>query len=355
GPTVQLTKADPAEALGPAGGAAATIGLDELLAGGSPADPAAPPEAGGAAQPEAAGAAGADGPGGSSADAPTAAFGAAPSAFGGAAPTAFSAAASAAFDARTPPAPGSWSWPSGWPGASAGFDPRIPPPGQPLPPAGVQLRDRWEQERARRTAQARRGRITEIVAHSVLFLTWFTLGMLSFAAPIPVQAFLWCGLGILLAAMLIGALARRPRWRLTVPAVLMSLMLLAVGTYPVRIGDPTGRRDLAPRSVAEIKSSYPMLGGEQLLNFSGVNFAGRTVHVAVDQGAGHLRITVPANINVVIDARGRFGELCVFGDSYSGVENRHQDTYPAQTGIPVAGTLELDLRLIAGQMQIVRR
>ena len=224
----------------------------------------------------------------------------------------------------------------------------------PLPTASAQLRDWWAAETERRSARARRGRVTELVADGLMFAVWLTLAIVSASTPIPVQAFLWSAFGILLAATIIGAAIRRPRWRLLVGVAFLSVMLAAIGNYAVRIGDPTGQHDVHPTTVADIDRTYRMLAGDQKLDLSQVNFDGKTVNVTVRQGAGHLKITVPRDVTVHVDAHDRYGQLDIFDDGIGGLANNHEETYPAAAGSIDPGTLRLDITLLAGQVQIVR-
>jgi phage shock protein PspC (stress-responsive transcriptional regulator) len=229
-----------------------------------------------------------------------------------------------------------------------------PPATEPLPAASAQLRDWWEAEHGNRAVRGRRGWITELVAQTLMWGTWGVLALVSLGTPIPLQAFLWSGLGILLAATIVGAAIRRPRWRMLVGVGFLAAALLAIGTYTIRVGDPTGQRDASPSSVADIDGTYRMFAGEQLLDFSAVDFDGRTVSVKVRQGAGHVKITVPQDVAVVVDADARYGQLDIFGDGFGGVHNEHDETYPAVLDPTDAGTLRLDVSMLAGDLQIVR-
>lgn len=222
-----------------------------------------------------------------------------------------------------------------------------------LPTASDQLREWWGDTQTASKTRGRRGWITEAVAYSLLGSVWLILGLVSLGSPIPVQAFLWSGFGIILGCMLIGALLRRPRWRMTVGVVFMTGLIVLIGTYPVRIGDPSGQQTSAPVAVSGIQSTYRMLGGEQLLDLSGVDFDDRTVSVLINHGAGHVRVTVPENVDLVLDAKARYGEIVVLDRQAEGVHNHIEltDLGPDGRG---GGTLRLTIDLLAGQVEIVR-
>lgn len=249
-------------------------------------------------------------------------------------------------------------------GTPAGAAPGEPAPGDAalgesavgesaLPTASDQLRGWWGESRAAAKARGRRGWITEAAAYTLLGSVWLILGLVSLGSPIPVQAFLWTGFGIILACMLIGALLRRPRWRMIVGVAVITGLILIIGTYPVRIGDPTGQQTSAPATVSGIQSTYRMLGGELLLDLSGVDFEDRTVTVHINHGAGHVRVTLPADVDLVLDATARYGQIVVPDRQAEGVRNSIQLTDLGPDG-PGGGTLRLSIDVLAGQIEILR-
>jgi phage shock protein PspC (stress-responsive transcriptional regulator) len=222
-----------------------------------------------------------------------------------------------------------------------------------LPTARDQLRGWWGESRAAAKARGRRGWMTEAAAYTLLGSVWLILGLVSLGSPIPVQAFLWTGFGIILGCMLIGALLRRPRWRMIVGVAVITGLILIIGTYPVRIGDPTGQQTSAPTTVSGIQSTYRMLGGELLLDLSGVDFEDRTVTVHINHGAGHVRVTLPADVDLVLDATARYGQIVVPDRQAEGVRNGIQLTDLGPDG-PGGGTLRLSIDVLAGQIEILR-
>jgi phage shock protein PspC (stress-responsive transcriptional regulator) len=235
-----------------------------------------------------------------------------------------------------------------------------------IPTATAQLRDWWAHSHPRkdqianapaaaqpaRSSANGRGRLTEIAAYALLFVVWLVLALISLSSPLPVQAFLWTAFGIVLGVTLLGALVRRPRWRMLVGVGFITALILMVGNYPARIGDPTGQQISTPVRVADIHSSYRMLAGEQELDLHKVDFDGESASVTLTQGAGHILITVPADIDVVVESTSRFGELDIFGQRTDGAQNHRTDTSMSSTA--ANGTLTLDITLLAGQVEVVR-
>lgn len=222
-----------------------------------------------------------------------------------------------------------------------------------LPTASEQLRAWWGETQKSSASSGRRGWVTEAVAYALLGSVWLTLGLVSLGTPIPVQAFLWTGFGIIVGCMLIGALLRRPRWRMLVGVLFITGLIIVIGNYPMRIGDPTGHQLNRPAEVSQIKDTYRMLGGEQQLDLSNVEFSGRSIDVHVTQGAGHIEVTVPSDVDVVLDARVRYGEIKAFDGQTEGVHNHREETSLGEDG-DGGGTLRLTIDLLAGQVELQR-
>lgn len=222
-----------------------------------------------------------------------------------------------------------------------------------VPSASAQLREWWSETQVASKQRGRRGWVTEAVAYALLGTVWLVLALVSLGSPIPVQAFLWTGFGVIFGCTLIGALVRRPRWRMLVGVGFITALILLVGTYPVRIGDPTGQLETRPTSVSEIKGAYRMFGGEQILDLRSVDFSDRTAGTHITQGAGHVKVMVPGDVDIVLDAKARYGEVRAFGNSTGGLHNRLEETNLGDDGLG-GGTLRLTIDLLAGQIDIVR-
>jgi phage shock protein PspC (stress-responsive transcriptional regulator) len=248
---------------------------------------------------------------------------------------------------------------SAWPRTSATQPSSEPPTEQPLPTASEQLRQWWGEAQTAAKASddaktcRRRGWITEAVTYALLGSVWLILGLVTLGTPIPVQAFLWSGFGIIIGCALIGALLRRPRWRMLVGAVFLTLPILIIGNYPLRIGDPSGQQMHRPAAVGEVATSYRMLAGEQVLDLSDVDFDRRIARVHISHGAGKVLVTVPADVDVVLDAKVRLGEILAFDGRTEGLQNHREQTSLGKDGRG-GGTLRLTIEVLAGQAIIER-
>jgi hypothetical protein len=128
-------------------------------------------------------------------------------------------------------------------------------------------------------------------------------------------------------------------------ALLLAAVIAAFSWFDVALGSGTGDRTYSPAVAAAVKPSYHLGIGRLELDLPSVP-AGRTpLHVAARVDLGKLRIVVPANTPVSVDAHAKAGEIDVFRQTTSGRNAR------LTTG---NGGVRIDARVGAGQIEVVR-
>lgn len=129
--------------------------------------------------------------------------------------------------------------------------------------------------------------------------------------------------GVLIAvgvAILIEARRRLDGGLVTI-GVLLTLVLSISSIADIPIGGGVGDRDHRPTSIAEINSPYKLTVGEQIIDFSAVDFPEGETVIDAKLGVGDLTIIVPRDIGVTIDWRVGVGEADIFDQEQSGVGN----------------------------------
>ncbi|MCO5177189.1 MAG: cell wall-active antibiotics response protein [Thermomicrobiales bacterium] len=129
--------------------------------------------------------------------------------------------------------------------------------------------------------------------------------------------------GVLIAvgvAILIEARRRLDGGLVTI-GVLLTLILSITSIADIPIGGGVGDRDHRPTSMAEVNSPYKLSVGEQILDFSAVDFPEGETVIEAKQGVGDLTIIVPRDIGMKIDWRVGVGEADIFDQEQSGVGN----------------------------------
>ena len=130
----------------------------------------------------------------------------------------------------------------------------------------------------------------------------------------------------------ISAWCSRSRWRLVGVALVVSAwfgrsrglialgipLVLVVGGFGLvdvplagGIGDPTYH----PRSVAAVDGLYTLAIGNLSVDLRDVDFSGTRRHVHAQLGIGHLDVTVPEGVRVVVDGHAGAGNITAFGEA----------------------------------------
>jgi phage shock protein PspC (stress-responsive transcriptional regulator) len=156
-------------------------------------------------------------------------------------------------------------------------------------------------------------------------------------------------LGFVVAAVLLFVLMRA-RWLRVLVAVLLAVLLLVVGSVAA-FGDRLGSRTFHVTSASDLRSSYDFGAGTVDLDLSALRVTGdEATHVRL--GRGTVRVTVPADTDVVVHARAGLGSVRVAGHESSGIdaEQIQQLSAPGSR----AGRLLLDVTVGAGRAEISR-
>jgi hypothetical protein len=173
----------------------------------------------------------------------------------------------------------------------------------------------------------------------------------SHSIGISVQAIVAAALLTIGLALVIGTWIGRGRALIGVGIVLtLALIVTAALDVPLRGG--IGNRLDDPTSTSQLPTSYHLGLGREDLDLAALQLGGRRVHVASTLGLGHLYVEVPDNVTVVVHARAGAGQLLLFGADPSGTQLSRTAT--AQATGPSRGEIDLDLRVGAGEIEVVR-
>ena len=133
---------------------------------------------------------------------------------------------------------------------------------------------------------------------------------------------------------------------LSVIAVLVAAAAIAIATafawFDVSLGDGVGDHTYAPAGLVVVKPEYKLGIGNLKIDLSSVR-GPATVKASV--GIGELRIIVPDNVPVAVDATVKAGSISALG--------REDDGRNARV-VTVAGRLHVTARVGAGHIDVVR-
>jgi phage shock protein PspC (stress-responsive transcriptional regulator) len=183
------------------------------------------------------------------------------------------------------------------------------------------------------------------------------LGLLALAILVVVsQASTWPSAGtawfiavvglVVLAASGEGRARRLAIAALSVLAVLVVAAAVAIGSafawFDVSLDDGVGDRSYAPATVAGVHPAYKLGIGKLQVDLSSLR---RPVDVKTSVGIGELRVIVPLDVPVAIDAKVKAGSISALG--------REDDGRDARV-VAGSGGIHVSARVGAGHITVVR-
>jgi phage shock protein PspC (stress-responsive transcriptional regulator) len=147
---------------------------------------------------------------------------------------------------------------------------------------------------------------------------------------------------------------RRARRLIIVAVTLLTTMLVAAivavsvafAWFDVSLSNGVGDRVETPTQIASVKPSYKLGVGDLRIDLSRIGPISKETHVNADVGVGNLRIVVPQNVAVTVDARAKVGDVYVL--------QQHDDGRNASIRTAADGRLVIKARMGAGRIDVVR-
>ncbi|MFF7977940.1 PspC domain-containing protein [Streptomyces sp. NPDC007901] len=142
-------------------------------------------------------------------------------------------------------------------------------------------------------------------------------------------------------------------------ALVTAALLAGATAMPSDISTHWTRANWTPVTAAEVAPGYDLGTGVATLDLTHIRLAhGQTVSTSAEVGAGQLKIVVPAHVTVRMSIDVGVGDIQLPGDDQKDVDvepGRHKDvTLSPTSGTKNAGTLDLDLQVGAGQVEVTR-
>ncbi|MDI2028936.1 PspC domain-containing protein [Saccharopolyspora sp. TS4A08] len=234
----------------------------------------------------------------------------------------------AAAEPQTPPA---WD-----PLGAAPFAWDLPEPSEPEPPEPRSRRYRWFNP----------------VALLAAFLAAVVVAG-SGAGGAPAAA---AGLGVLGAAMVIGAFLHVGRWPIlfAVPLAMFALIASFADEYRFNGDLSVGDLRVAPIETTDVLSSYDRTAGTVELDLSDLRIStGQVVETTANVGAGKVLIRVPSTVDVTAHCDAEVGELTCLGRHANGQDLQRSVTDEGPDGLG-GGKLVLNAAVGTGNVEVVR-
>lgn len=175
-----------------------------------------------------------------------------------------------------------------------------------------------------------------------------------------------CALAVYGVGLAVSAFVGRVGFGTIFLVVVTAVMLTGASLIPKSIGTDWGDVVWTPVSASDVENSYRLDAGVGELDLSNVRFTGdrKTVRTHAQLGLGTLRVVVPHDVTVALDARVGVGEVrqyreSDFGgstvvESLSGFDKHQRTTLEPPDDHNPKGTVELSVDAEIGQLEIVR-
>ena len=131
-------------------------------------------------------------------------------------------------------------------------------------------------------------------------------------------------------AVVAGVALRRRTGGLVVVGLVLAALAVAVSAVDVRLEGPIGTRVYSPFETSDLKRDYDISIGDLKLDLSNAALAAGDTEVDANVGIGELRVIVPEDVALDVDASASAGKVTVFGRSESGVDADLSESIPAR-------------------------
>ncbi|MEU8237869.1 PspC domain-containing protein [Actinoplanes missouriensis] len=169
---------------------------------------------------------------------------------------------------------------------------------------------------------------------------------------VVVSAYFAAALTTIALGLIVGSWFGRARGLIAL--ALIATLGLFVSTGTERWGGEFRDSVYRPTSLSELADRYDFTFGNVTLDLSEIDFTGAQQHTTVDMKIGQLRVVLPPEVDTTVDVTGGGVRTVLFGtESASSDENRQTVTDLGADGAG-GGTLQLDLRLDTGNVEVSR-
>ncbi|MER7039538.1 PspC domain-containing protein [Streptomyces microflavus] len=162
------------------------------------------------------------------------------------------------------------------------------------------------------------------------------------------------GLGLLVSSLL-----GRTGFGTVLMAMVTAVLLAGATMLPKEIGTEWARQEWRPAEVSAVQQRYELGTGDARLDLSGVTIPpGESVRTRLEVGAGRAAVVVPKGVTVKVRAEAGLGEIRLEEGQRVQVrinsDQTSERTLPPPEGAKPAGTIELEVEVGVGQVEVSR-
>jgi phage shock protein PspC (stress-responsive transcriptional regulator) len=167
---------------------------------------------------------------------------------------------------------------------------------------------------------------------------------------VDISAYFAAALATTALGLLVGAWFGRARGLIALALVLS--FALGVSSGLERFGREWTPSIYRPTTLAGVADTYEFNAGNVTLDLRQVDFAGQTQSTSIDMKLGQLKVLLPEKVDATVEAGVEGGRLVLFTEEFADSSYR-QATDLGRDGAG-GGTLNLDIRLEAGNVEVIR-
>ncbi|TQK52387.1 phage shock protein C (PspC) family protein [Streptomyces sp. SLBN-118] len=173
------------------------------------------------------------------------------------------------------------------------------------------------------------------------------------------QIGLACALAVFGLGLLVSSLLGRTGFGTVMMTMITAALLAGAAALPKDISTDWVRKGWKPATVAAVQEHYELGSGDATLDLSSLAVpAGQTLSTTAEVGAGRLKVVVPKNAPVTVRAETGIGDIRLPDDAPNDIDvsagKERQRTLPAPAGTKPSGTVELQLEVGIGQVEVTR-
>ncbi|MFF5080150.1 PspC domain-containing protein [Actinoplanes sp. NPDC000266] len=239
------------------------------------------------------------------------------------------------------PPPGAYRPPFAPHGPYARPTPATYPPGPPAPPAAKPPKKPKE-----------RSKLGRLTFFALIVVMGVMAAIDTAGASIAVSAYFAAALATIAAGLIVGTWLGRARGLIALG--LIATMGLFASTGSERWGDDVANSVYKPATLAQVADRYDFTLGDATIDLRQIDFAGQQQTITVNMKFGQVRVLLPPTVDTTASLQVENGRAEVFGKTFEGESLNNEDLTDLGPDGAGGGTLKLDLRLDAGNLEVHR-
>lgn len=203
--------------------------------------------------------------------------------------------------------------------------------------------------------RVRRRRPVKVGVAVSLAIAWTVIALLDAFRRVPFPAYLWVGLAVLGAGLLVSLLTRRTTLSLLIPIAVLAVLTFGLGGTRASLTDGSGQISWQPTAVGQL-ADHRQFAGQATLDLTRLGTISDPRTVRITQAAGQVQVLLPATLNATVISDVHLG---VIQNGRTFQPGQHVDGMNVHLELPppagVTGQpLTIYVTLTAGHVQVER-